>query len=62
MEHQCQLSDIGGVSDHIPTQHSSCLQCVALDPLYTEQIIKVIVVGLGPIQVLMSMVMMTHQY
>ena len=61
MEHQCQLSGIGGVSAgaHIPT-HSSCLPCAALDPLHTEQIIKVIVVGLGPIQVPMSMVMMTH--
>ena len=64
MERQCQLSGIGGVSEHIPTHSTehTCLQCAALDPLHTEQIIKVIVVGLGPIQVPMSMVMMTHQY
>ena len=65
MEHQCQLSGIGGVSEHIPTHSTehTCLQCAALDPLHTEQIIIVIVLGLGlgPIQVPMSMVMMTHQ-
>ena len=41
-------------------RHTARVSRAALDPLHTEQIIKVIVVGLGPIQVPMSMVMMTH--